>query len=127
MYPSSPNLLCSGMFYCFLNMLSLPTVVTLTVPLPCTLLLECYSSSCWRCDIIALVARGLYLPHMYTVGSASSTLLSFLNLHTSTWIHFPSTWRPSMMHLWCVKKSFHLYLPGSISALLLFITISVHI
>lgn len=66
------------------------------------------------------------LPHRYPVVSVSSTLLSFLDLHTSTWIHFPLIWRPSMEHLWCVRNSFNLYLPGSVSVLL-FITISVHI
>lgn len=60
MCPPPPNLLCSGVFYCFLSRLCLPAVVTLTLSLPCTLLLDCYSRSCWRCDIIAFAARGLY-------------------------------------------------------------------
>lgn len=56
MCPPPPNLLCSGVFYCFLSRLCLPAVVTLTLSLPCTLLLDCYSRSCWRCDIIAFAA-----------------------------------------------------------------------
>jgi hypothetical protein len=38
--------------------------------------------------------------------SVSSPLLSFLELYASTWTHFPSTWRPSMVHLWYVRHSF---------------------
>lgn len=120
-----PNLLCSGVFYCFLSRLCLPAVVThlLSALHPIVRLLLQIMLEMWHHCIRCTWSL---LPHRYPVVSVSGTLLSFLDLHTSTWIHFPLIWRLSMEHLWCVRNSFHLYLPRSVSVLL-FTTISVHI
>jgi hypothetical protein len=60
MCPPCPGLLYSGIFYCFVNRLCLPTVVTPVF----TLLLECYSSSFWRSDLIALAHMTFISKHV---------------------------------------------------------------